>query len=326
MLRTPVCNLLGIDVPIIQAGMGPWTGAELVAAVSNAGALGSLGAAGRSVAALHAELTRLRSLTDRPFAINFTLPALTEETFAAALAARPAVISFALGEPGPLVSRAHAAGCLVVQQVHTVAQGDQAVVGGADVVIAQGGEAGGFGGAVGSMALVPQVVDAVAPVPVLAAGGIADGRGLAAALVLGAQGVNAGTRFLASTEAPIAAAWKQALTAAAAEDAVKVPVWDDIFPSPGAGPYGAQYPVVPRALRTPFIEAWQGRGDAARREAERLRGEVGAAVQEGRMEEAVPFTGQSVGLLREVLPAAEIVRRLVAEAEAALRSVAALST
>jgi nitronate monooxygenase/enoyl-[acyl-carrier protein] reductase II len=325
MLRTPVCDVLGIDVPIIQAGMGVWTGADLVAAVSNAGALGSLGAAGRTAEALRDELTRLRPLTDRPFAVNFTLPMLTEETFAVALAARPAVISFALGQPGSLVGRAHAAGCSVVQQVHTVAQAERSAAEGADVLIAQGGEAGGFGGTIGAMALVPQVVDAVAPLPVLAAGGIGDGRGLAAALVLGAHGVNVGTRFLASSEAPIATAWKQALTGAAAEDAIKVAVWDDIFPLPNTGPYGEYYPVVPRALRTPFIDRWQGRGDEARREAERLRGEVGGAVQEDRMEEAVPFTGQSAGLLQEILPAAEIVHRLVAEAEAALRPVAALA-
>ena len=325
MLRTPVCDVLGIDVPIIQAGMGVWTGADLVAAVSNAGALGSLGAAGRTAEALRDELTRLRPLTDRPFAVNFTLPMLTEEALAVALAARPAVISFALGQPGSLVGRAHAAGCSVVQQVHTVAQAERAAAEGADVLIAQGGEAGGFGGTIGAMALVPQVVDAVAPLPVLAAGGIGDGRGVAAALVLGAHGANVGTRFLASAEAPIGAAWKHALTTAAAEDAIKVAVWDDIFPLPNTGPYGEYYPVVPRALRTPFIDTWQGRRDEARREAERLRGEVGGAVQEGRMEEAVPFTGQSAGLLREVLPAAEIVRRLVAEAEAALRPVAALT-
>ena len=326
MLRTRVCDLLGIAAPIIQAGMGPWTSADLAAAVSNAGALGSLGGPGRRADDLEAELTRLRRLTDRPFAINFTLPMVTDDAFAVALAARPAVISFALGEPGPLVDRARAAGVIVIQQIHTVAQAEQAAAGGADILIAQGSEAGGFGGTIGAMALVPQIVDAVAPVPVLAAGGIADGRGVAAALVLGAQGVNLGTRFLASVEAPISEAWKQRLVAGSADEAVKVEVWNAIFSPPDVGPYGAYYPVTPRALRTPLTAAWEGRAGPTQAEGERLRVEVGQAFATGRMEEAAPFTGQTVGLVREILPAAEIVRRLITEAEAALFSASAAST
>src|SRR6266571_4854812 len=165
MLHTPLCTLLGIEFPIIQAGMGAFT---------------------------------------------FTL------------AARPPVIAFALGDPGDLVQRAHDVGSLVIQQVTTVQQAREAAERGVDVIIAQGGEAGGYGGTIATFTLLPQVVDAVRPLPVVAAGGIADGRGLAAALVLGAQGVNLGTRFLASVEAPISADWKQALLAAESEDAIKV--------------------------------------------------------------------------------------------------------
>jgi nitronate monooxygenase/enoyl-[acyl-carrier protein] reductase II len=319
MLRTPLCDLLGIDAPVIQAGMGPFTATELVAAVSNAGGLGSLGASQRPVEDLRQQLARLRALTDRPFAVNHLVPTLNEEAFALTLQARPAVISLALGDPGDLVKRAQGANSKVVHQVHTVRQAQEAAERGVDVLIAQGGEAGGFGGTVAALTLIPQIVDAVSPLPVVAAGGIADGRGLAAALILGAQGVNIGTRFLASAEAPIGEAWKQAILAAESEDAVKADVWNDIVPLPGRGGYGT----VPRALRTPFLDEWQSRRDEARREAERLGGEILMAVRQGQMNEYVPFAGQTAGAIHDILPAAEIVRQIVAEAEEVLRGAAA---
>ena len=320
MLHTPLCDRLGIDVPIIQAAVAPFTTPELVAAVSNAGGLGSFGAALRTAAEVRRDLARVRSLTDRPFAVNFTLATFDEESFRTALDAKPAVISFALGDAGDLVERAHAAGSLVMHQVHTVQQALRAATGGADIIIAQGSEAGGFTGMVGALALVPQVVDAVAPVPVVAAGGIADGRGLAATLVLGAQGVNVGTRFLASAEAGCGDAWKRAIVAAQSEDAVRVDVWYDIFPEPSS----AAYTTAPRALRTPFVEHWQGHRDDARREAVRLQAEVMDAARAGRLLDYVPFTGQTAGAIQDVLPAAEIVRRLMREAEATLARATAL--
>ena len=163
---------------------------------------------------------------------------------------RPPIISFALGDPGDLVQRAHDVGSLVIHQVHTVQQARQAAERGVDVLIAPGGEAGGYGGMVATFTLLPQVVDAVRPLPVVAAGGIADGRGVAAALVLGAVGVNIGTRFLASVEAPIPLGWKHRIVEAAGEEAIKVDVWNDILPVPGSLGYGT----VIRALRTPFID------------------------------------------------------------------------
>ena len=154
---------------------------------------------------------------------------LNEEAFALTLDAKPSCISFALADPGTLVQRAHDAGILVLHQVTTVQQARQAAEHGVDVIIAQGSEAGGFGGTVAGLALIPQVVDAVRPIPVIAAGGIADGRGLAAALVLGAQGINMGTRFLAAREASISAGWQQAILVAASEEAVKVEGWTDLM-------------------------------------------------------------------------------------------------
>ena len=223
MIRTNVCDLLGIDTPIIQAGMGPFTSAELAAAVSNAGGLGSIGATARSAADFQSQLRRTRDLTNRPFAANFTLAPFppNEQAFAAAIEAGRGLISFAMGDPGDYARRAHDAGCLVMHQVTTRKQAEQAVACGADVIVAQGSEAGGFGGFVSGLALVPQVVDIAGSIPVMAAGGIADGRGMAAALMLGAQGINIGTRFLTSVEAPIADDWKRALLRADSEETLK---------------------------------------------------------------------------------------------------------
>ncbi len=318
MLRTPVCDLLDIQHPIIQAGMGGFTSAELVAAVTNAGGMGSLGAANRPVDDLRRQLARIRDLTSGSFAVNHLPPVLNEEAFAATLEAKPRVVSMALADPGGLAQRVHDAGSLVMQQVHTVKQAYEAAERGVDLIVAQGSEAGGYGGTVA--ALIPQVVDAVRPIPVIAAGGIHDGRGLAAALILGAQGVNIGTRFLATVEAPVGDGWKQAILAAASEDAVKVDVWNDILPLPGTAGYGT----VPRALRTPFVDEWARRRDDAKRDSQRLQGEIMAAVRERRFHEYVPFAGQTAGAIRDIRPAADVVRDLIAEAESALRSAAAL--
>jgi nitronate monooxygenase/enoyl-[acyl-carrier protein] reductase II len=182
----------------------------------------------RSTAAVKRDIDVVRRLTSRPFAINHIPQTLDAEAFRYTLEARPAVISFALADPGDLVRQAHNVGSLVMLQVTTVAQAVQAAERGVDVIIAQGGEAGGYCGEISTMALVPQVVDAVSPVPVVAAGGIFDGRGIAAALMLGAVGVNLGTRFIPSTEAPAPEEWKQAITAAKSEDAIKVDVINDI--------------------------------------------------------------------------------------------------
>jgi enoyl-[acyl-carrier protein] reductase II len=319
MLRTDVCTLLGIEVPIVQGAIAPFTSPELVAAVSNAGALGSLGTAMWPARDVQRALERLAELTARPFAVNFTHNTFDEEAFALTLAARPRVISFALGFVADRVRRAKDAGCLVVHQAHTVRQAVEAAEGGAEVIIAQGDEAGGFGGPVGTMALVPQVVDAVRPLPVLAAGGIGDGRGLAAALVLGAQGINIGTRFMASEEAPIGEAWKQAILGAHSEDTARVAFVNEFLP-----PAPGSYPTAPRTLRSPFVERWEHEPQKARQAAEQLRAEVVAAVRERRMHEVLPITGQTAGMIKEILPAAEIVRRLVAEAEAALDAAASL--
>jgi nitronate monooxygenase/enoyl-[acyl-carrier protein] reductase II len=315
MITTPLCDLYGIDHPIILAPMGSATSAEFAAAVSNAGGLGSIGTLNRSTEAILRDIETIGSLTSRPYAVNHIAPGLDEVAFRATLEARPAVISFALGDPGDLVRRAREAGARVMIQVTTVTQALQAAERGADVIIAQGGEAGGYGGTVSTFPLLPQVVDAVAPVPVVAAGGIFDGRGLAAALVLGAVGVNMGTRFLASTESPATREWQQAILSAASEDTMKVDVLNDIQPVPGSVGYGT----VLRSIRTPFMEEWQGKREQARTESKRLRKEMSIASSAGRRHEVLLTAGQGAGGIKDVAPVAEIIRRMIEGAEAALK-------
>jgi len=315
MLKTALCDRLGIEVPIILAPMGTCTSAEFAAAVSNAGGLGGIGSLFRSTAAVKRDIDGVRRLTSRPFAINHIPQTLDAEAFRCTLEARPAVISFALADPGDLVRQAHDVGSLVMLQVTTVAQAVQAAERGVDVIIAQGGEAGGYCGEVSTMTLVPQVVDAVSPVPVVAAGGIFDGRGIAAALMLGAVGVNLGTRFITSTEAPAPEEWKQAITAAKSEDAIKVDVINDISPLPGT----EGFHTVPRSLPTAFLDDWSGKREAARRDRDRLRGQIVATTQAGRQHECVLWAGQTAGGINEILSVGEIMRRLIAETEAALR-------
>jgi nitronate monooxygenase/enoyl-[acyl-carrier protein] reductase II len=314
MLRTPLCDVLGIEVPIILAPMGSATSAEFAAAVSNEGGLGGIGSLFRSTAAIKRDIDTVRELTNRHFAVNHIPPMLNLEAFEYTLKARPAVISFALGDPGDMVQKAHDAGARVMLQVTTVAQAVQAAERGVDVIIAQGGEAGGYAGDVSTMALVPQVVDAVSPVPVVAAGGIFDGRGIAAAFMLGAVGVNMGTRFLASKEAPISDEWKQAIAAARSEDAVKAEVLNDITPLPGTAGFGT----VLRSIGTPFLKEWSGKREEARRNSDRLRDHLISTHQAGRQHDTLLTAGQTAGGIREILPVAEIMRRLMAEAEAAI--------
>jgi nitronate monooxygenase/enoyl-[acyl-carrier protein] reductase II len=314
MLKTPLCDLLGIEVPIILAPMGTCTSGEFAAAVSNNGGLGGVGSLFRTTAAIKRDIDVVRKLTSRPFAINHIPPTLDAEAFRYALEARPAVMSFALGDPGDLVRQVHDAGLYVMLQVTTVTQAEQAAERGVDIIIAQGGEAGGYCGEVSTMALVPQVVDAVSPIPVVAAGGIFDGRGIAAALMLGAAGVNLGTRFIACQESPATEEWKQAIIAAQSEDVIKADVLNDISPLPGTAGFGT----VLRSIHTAFLDEWSAKRGEARRERDRLRNEIVSTTQAGRPHATLLTAGQTAGGITQILGLAEMMRTLVAEAEAAL--------
>jgi enoyl-[acyl-carrier protein] reductase II len=306
MLKTPLCDLLGIDVPIICAPFGPWHQVDLAAAVCGAGALGSVGSVLHPAAELRQQWKTLRARTKRPF---------DPEVFDQILDFAPAVVSFHLGDPDGLVERAHAVGALWMQQVMNVEQARRAVDLGVDVIIAQGAEAGGHGGAVSTMVLVPQVIDVAGTIPVVAAGGIADGRGLAAALAMGAQAVNMGTRFVASTEFAGSDDWKKMVVDAGPEDTVQSDALDPIMP-----PYTTAKPWngKGRMLRVPFLAKWDGRTDELAACADELGPEMIDAILAGNGHEYTPFAGQSVGLIDDILPAAEIVRRTVAQAHSAL--------
>ena len=312
VLRTPLCDLLEIDVPVLCAPFGPWDEVELAAAVCEAGGLGGLGTSARSLPDNEAQWRALRERTDKPFAINHTIRPFDEEAFEATLRFAPPAISFHIGVFPDLIARAHDRGILWLQQVIDRAQAEAALAAGADVIVAQGGEAGGHGGWVGTMVIVPEVVDVAGATPVVAAGGIADGRGLAAALVLGAQGVLVGTRFVASEEMNVNAAWKRRIVDAGALDAVKVPYSERVLP-PYNRPGG---PADPRALRTPLIDRLGEDPESVDPSA--AGPELLAALREDRAHEYIPFAGQSAALIHDVKPAAEIVRELVEGAEAAL--------
>jgi len=201
ILHTPACRLLGIDVPVFQAGMSTYTTPALVAAVSNAGGLGIIGGLGRTPDELRNEIKQVRELTSRPFGVNHVLCRLNPAALQVTLAQRVPVLSLAWGRSEELTYQAHEAGIKVLHIVTTPEEAGLVASDGADIIVAQGTEGGGHVGSMSTLPLVPLVVDVVGEVPVLAAGGIADGRGLAAVLMLGAQGALIGTRFLATPEA-----------------------------------------------------------------------------------------------------------------------------
>jgi enoyl-[acyl-carrier protein] reductase II len=295
--------------------MSIFTSPALAAAVSEAGALGSVGAWNRPTDQLRSELGELFDLTDHPFAVNHVVPDLNPEAFAATLERAPTVVSFALDQAGAdLIKQVHDAGSVVMQQITTVNQAEIAAERGADIIVAQGGEAGGYAGTVSTLSLVPQVVDSVRPVPVVAAGGIADGRGVAAALTLGAAGVNIGSRFLASTESPVGERWKKALITHPSEDWIQAGFVNAMNPNPGTLGYRTRL----RLLRTEFVDRWEARIEEVETDPAPVLAELSEAVAAGDRESLLVVGGQSAGLIRSVEPAGAIVRALVAETRAAL--------
>lgn len=355
-LHTPLCDQLGIEVPIISAGMGPIAGPDLVAAVSNAGGLGVLGCTSMSVDEVRSVIRRTRELTDRPFGVDLILPSrldqggmkvsdvasqipeehlATAQRIAAELGVAPPASSAqdrnalgtdaeaqcevileegvpvfvgALGSPGFIADRFHEAGATVISIVGSTKQAMAVVKDGADVVIAQGTEGGGHTGHVGTMALLPQVLDAV-DVPVVAAGGIGDGRGLAASLLMGCQAAWVGTRFLATAEAGIHG-WQKAGIVAAAD----------------------QSPVISRAytgktfrmLPNDWTRAWEEADvDPLPMPLQHVLAGMmlgGNATDMGGLEGiSMNGAGNIAGLISDVVPAADVVSSMAEEAAEILR-------
>jgi nitronate monooxygenase len=314
MLRTRICDLLGIEHPIISAPMAGAATAELAAAVSGAGGFGMIGGSAGDAEWLRAEIRAARERTDRPFGVGFisSFPGL-EELLQVALEERVAAVAHSFADPTPYVAAAHEAGVRVLAQVQTVAQAETAARAGVDVLAAQGTEAGGHTGYSGALSLVPAVVDAAGGIPVVAAGGIADGRGLAAVLMLGAEGAWIGTRFVASVEAAGADWAKGRVLAAGADDTVLTRAYDLAAAAPFPPGIGD------RVLRNEFTDAWHGRDDEVVARREELRARVAAASEAGDVRVAPVRAGGAAGLVSAIEPAGDIVRSIVAEAERILR-------
>jgi len=329
-MQTALCKLLGIDVPIIQAPMGGAVGPAIAAAVSNAGALGMLVLWRADVEEVRRQIRETRSLTRRPFGVNLNLEFPQEERLAVCLDEGVPIISFFWRDPAALVPRAKAANAIVLHTVGTAEAARRAVDCGVDVVVAQGWEAGGHvRGTVATLPLVPAVVDAVSPTPVVAAGGIADSRGLAAVLALGASGAWIGTRFLASNEAAIHPRYRERLVKATENDTAFL---EELF--------DVGWPKAPhRVLRNKTVAAWEaaGRPPSGKRPGEgeviatskisghivRYQSYTPGADAEGDIEALSLWAGQSVGLVSKVQPAGEIVQEIAKEARAILGKLSA---
>lgn len=322
MLHTAVCDTLGIQVPIISAPMRPNISTpELAAAISNAGGLGMISFGANPPALLRKNINRIRELTDQPFGVNFLagVPFPVEEQFKVCIEERVPVLSFFWGDPSPYVARAKEAGIKVMDQVGSVEAAERSLRAGVDVVIAQGTEAGGHvAGKITTMVLVPRIVDAITPVPVVAAGGIGDARGLAAALALGAEGVVIGTRLLATPEANAHPIYKQKIVEATEEETVLTTL------------FGGGWPNAPhRTLRTAFVEQWlseEERGSAQRTD-EPIIGETyfmgqRMPVQQfaslppeqetvGEITSMALLAGQSVGFANAIKPVERIIKEMI---------------
>jgi len=262
---------------------------------------------------LRTELSTARSETERPWGVGLITWHATREILDLALSYEPHAFLLSFGDPGPFVPAIKEAGCTLICQVQDVEDARAAKAAGAHIIVAQGTEAGGHGADRSTLPLVPAVVDAVAPAPVLAAGGIADGRGLAAALMLGAQGALIGTRFYAATEALGHERAKERIVVARGHDTERTRVFDIIRQRKWPMPYTG------RAIRNDFMERWAGReNDLISALDEEIPG-FRAAVRDGDFDRAMVWAGEGVEMISDVAPAGELVRRIGAETEACLR-------
>lgn len=329
MKKTALCQRLGIEYPVFSAGLGGgMAGPELAAAVSSAGGLGVLGMLGVPPQQIRENIARVRAATDKPFAVNLVLPLMQGNEVETCLEEKVPVLVFFWGDVTPYVAEAHRHGTQVIVQVGSVEEARRAATAGVDAIMAQGVEAGGHvRGTTALSILVPSVVEAVQPVPVVATGGIADGRGLVAALDLGAQAVSMGTRFLCSDEAQVARVYKERVVQSTAEDTVRTTLFDIGWPD---APH--------RTLRNKAVTEWEaaGRPPSGQRPGEgstigrvELAAIPGMAIDvlrystipplpgfNGDIEYAVLYAGQSCSLIHDIKPAGQIVRDIMRQADA----------
>lgn len=313
MISTALTEMFGLTHPIVLAPMGSISGGRLAAAVSNAGGLGLVGGGYGDPAWLRTELSRVTEDARRPWGVGLITWSIARSALDLALSYRPAAFLLSFGDPRPYASAIKSAGCKLICQVQDVDQARVAKEAGADIIVAEGTEAGGHGGTRATLPLVPAVVDAVAPTPVVAAGGIGDGRGLAAALMLGAHGALIGTRFYASAESLGQDRAKQRIVAARGNETARTRVFDIVR--------GYDWPAAyhGRALRNRFMERWDGRESDPAFALETTLAAYQAAAREGDYDTAVVWAGEVVDLIKSVEGAAALVAQISAEAEAQLR-------
>jgi nitronate monooxygenase len=325
MLTTNFTRSFGVQHPIIQAGMASDCGWRMASAVSNAGGLGTIGSIGRNPQGLRDEIARCREATASPFSVNiatFAWAPFAGEMLEVALAERVPLVTLSFGGVIEGLRKCKAAGVLAAVQVQTMAAAEEVLGEGPDLIIVQGNEAGGHTGPRGTLSFAAQVLEAAGPVPVAVAGGVGNGRGLAAVLAMGAGAAVMGTRFKACEEfgpaASLDSEQKAALVAATGDDTVRHPITDIAI--------GMTWPegIAGRVMRNRFTEEWVERPEALRT-AVAAEERFGWTAKNNREPDTVlNWAGESAGLVDMVLPAAEIVKRTVAEAEELLRATTAV--
>ncbi len=313
MIVTRLTEMFGLGAPIVLAPMGAVSGGALAAAVSNAGGLGLVGGGYGDPDWLARELALVKAGTKRPWGVGLITWAATDAVVEQVLAARPDAVMLSFGDPRRFGQLINAAGCRLICQIQDRDGAQLALEAGADLIVAQGTEAGGHGGERATLPLVPSIVDLVAPTPVVAAGGIADGRGLAAALMLGAQGALIGTRFYAARQALATSAAKRRIQSAYAVSTVRTRVFDQVrgyaWPTGNTG----------RSLRNAFVARWHGHESELDAVLAEQRSAYQAAVAEDDCDTAVVWAGEVVDLINEVEDATMLVSRIASEAEQTLQ-------
>ncbi len=313
MIRTELCDLLDIEHPIIQGGMAWVATAQLVAAVSEAGGLGVIGGGNAPPDYVLGEIRETRALTSKPFGVNIPLfSPFVSDLVRICIEEKVPVVMTGAGSPAAILPELKGAGIKVIPAVGSVALAVRLARDGVDALVAEGMESGGHIGDVATMPLIPQVVDAV-DVPVIAAGGFADGRGLVAALALGADGIQMGTRFICTTECTVHPNYKERLVRA--HDRATVT----------AG-HSLGHPV--RAIRNAMTSRFKEMEKVGVSEEEVIEfgtGKLRLAAVEGDVVNGSVMAGQVAGLVRDIVPTREVILRIMAEAEAALQRLNALA-
>lgn len=317
MLRTRITELLGVHYPVVSSPMTNHSGGRLAAAVSQAGGLGTFGGIHTDGADwVRKQINYIRSQTEKPFGIGFITHFIPDAlaSFEVALEERVPVIAFSFADPGPWLQRAKDAGATTLCQIQTLKDAREAVAAGADVLVAQGNEAGGHTGRMSLLPFLTRLLDEYPDIPVMAAGGISNGRALAAILSAGADGAWAGTLFLATPEAvEVPEAFKNRVVESDGEDTIFTRVYDVLGDSPW--PEG----VAGRVFHNRFVQKWDGRDDEIRDRREELISDAAEAWANADPEMASVYMGESAGSVTSIRPAAEVLRDICDQAENLLR-------